>query len=310
MLKNKNILVTGGAGFIGSHLVDKLLENNNQIRVLDILLNGNKLSKNSKKCIEFINGDVRDKNTMNKVLKNIDYVFHMAAYLGVDDVAINPIETMEVESIGTQNLIKCSLKHDVEKIIYISTSGVYGKVEFENAVNEDFLVSPSSSYAIAKRFNEIYLKSISSKYDIDTFSLRYFNVYGPRQDQRMVIPRFFYQAMRNEPITVYGDGNQTRDFTYIDDTVLATLRVADKCKKNEIFNVARGIDTSIYDLAKLIIDITNSKSEIKNFKAPFLRFDFDVEKRCGDSSKLKKLTDFSPSTDLIQGLKLIYSNLI
>ena len=111
-----------------------------------------KLSKNSKKCIEFINGDVRDKNTMNKVLKNIDYVFHMAAYLGVDDVAINPIETMEVESIGTQNLIKCSLKHDVEKIIYISTSGVYGKVEFENAVNEDFLVSPSSSYAIAKRF--------------------------------------------------------------------------------------------------------------------------------------------------------------
>ena len=119
MLKNKKILVTGGAGFIGSHLVDKLLENNNQIRVLDNLLKGNKLSKSSKKCIEFINGDVRDIHTMDKVLKNIDYVFHMAAYLGVDDVAINPIETMEVESIGTQNLIKCSLKHDVEKIIYI-----------------------------------------------------------------------------------------------------------------------------------------------------------------------------------------------
>ena len=157
MLKSKKILVTGGAGFIGSHLVDKLLENNNQIKVLDNLLRGNKLSKSSKNSIEFINGDVRDKNIMDIALKDVDYVFHMAAYLGVDDVAKNPIETMEVETIGTQNLIKCSLKHNVEKIIYISTSGVYGKVEIENAVNEDFLVSPSSSYSIAKRFNEIYV---------------------------------------------------------------------------------------------------------------------------------------------------------
>ena len=310
MLSNKKILVTGGAGFIGSHLVEKLLKNNNEVRVYDNFLRGNKLDKKTQDEIELIDGDVRDFDKFNKHLDNIEYVFHLAAYLGVDDVAKNPLETMEVESIGTRNLVNSVIKKNkIKKIIYISTSGVYGKVEIDKAVDEDFLVSPSSSYAIAKRYNEIYLKSVSDKYSIDTFSLRYFNVYGPRQDNRMVVPRFFDQAINNKPITVYGNGNQTRDFTYIDDTIDSTVLIAEKCKGNEIINIAKGIDTSMNVLARSIIDVTNSKSTINNIESPTLRYDFDVEKRCGDSKKLKKLTNFIPSINLEEGLKKIYKYL-
>ena len=309
MLENKKILVTGGAGFIGSHLVDGLVKKNNEVHVLDNLLRGNKIDKRIRKNINFINGDVRNFDTIIKITKNIDVIFHLAAYLGVDDVAKNPIETMEVETIGTQNLVKASIKHSINKIIYTSTSGVYGKNEINDAVNEDYQVAPSSSYAIAKRFNEIYLKSITAKYNIDTFSLRYFNVYGLRQDNRMVIPRFFEQAIKNEPIKVYGDGKQTRDFTFIDDTIKATISIAEQCKKNETFNIARGVDTSMNELAQIIVNITNSKSEILHIEAPFLRYDFDVEKRWGDSSKLYKFTNFRPKIDLIDGLNNIYSNI-
>ncbi len=307
MLNNKKILVTGGAGFIGSHLVEKLIKKNNEIIVLDNLLRGNKLNSNIIKDINLIEGDIRDYNKILEATKKVDCIFHLAAFLGVDDVAKNPIQTMEVETIGTQNLVKACIQNNIKKIIYTSTSGVYGKNAIEDAVNEDYQVAPSSSYAIAKRFNEIYLKSVTSKYSIESFSLRYFNVYGPRQDKRMVVPRFFEQAIKNEPLTVYGNGKQTRDFTYIDDTIEATILVAEKCKENEIFNIARGMDTTMNELANTIIKITNSKSKILNVEAPFLRYDFDVEKRCGDSSKLNKYVDFRPKIDLVDGLKKVYN---
>ena len=307
MLKNKKILITGGAGFIGSHLVDHLLNLNINIKVYDNFLRGNKLSEFAKKNVEIIEADVRDSIKLDSSLKEIDYVFHLAAYLGVESVAANPIETMEVESIGTFNIVRSSLKHNIEKIIYVSTSGVYGKIEIDKAVDEDFLVSPSSSYAIAKRYNEIYLKSVYNKFKVSAFSLRYFNVYGPRQDDRMVLPKFFDQAINNNDITVYGNGNQTRDFTYIDDTVRSTLLIADLCNGSEIINIAKGEDISINELASEVISVTNSKSNIKNIEAPNWRYDFDVEKRCGDSNKLKKLTNYIPNTPLREGLEKTYN---
>ena len=310
MLKNKKILVTGGAGFIGSHIVEKLVKDGLKVRVYDNFLRGNKLDDSINKEIELIKADVRDKDKLDQSLKDINYVFHLAAYLGVDIVAENPLETMEVESIGTYNLVSSSINRGIEKIIYISTSGVYGKVEIDKGVNEDFLIAPSTSYAIAKRYNEIYLKSVSTKYNIDTFSLRYFNVYGPKQDERMVVPRFFSQALKNKPITVYGDGSDTRDFTYIDDTVRSTLLIAEKCKGNEIINVAKGDDISIQNLAKNIIKMTGSSSKIDNIKSPSHRFDFDPKKRCGDSNKLKKMTGYSPTTNLIEGLKKTYNHIL
>jgi UDP-glucose 4-epimerase len=304
---SNRVLVTGGAGFVGSHLVDSLIDRHYEVIVLDNLLRGNKLNKNSLNKCKFINSDVRNSTKVDETIKGCNYVFHLAAFLGVDEVAKNPKETMEIESLGTYNIVNSSIKHGIEKIIYISTSGVYGKSEFNKAVSEDFSVSPTSSYAIAKRFNEIYLQSVFKKYNLNTFSLRYFNVYGPRQDNRMVISRFLNQAMKNKIITVYGDGMQTRDFTFIDDTVKATIDIAEKCKGTEIINIARGEDITILDIAKEIIKLTNSNSQIKLVKSPKYRQDFDVEKRCGSSSKLNSLINYKPDTDLINGLKKTYN---
>ncbi len=301
----KKVLVTGGAGFIGSHLVEKLIDKGCKVVVLDNLLRGNKIRAKFLKKIKIIKGDIRNKKILRKAIKGVDIVFHLAAFLGVDEVASNPYETMNVEVIGTSNLVELSLEYKIKKIIYISTSGVYGKTEIEKSVKENFNVSPVSSYAIAKRFNEIYLQSISKNNSIITFSLRYFNVYGPRQDKRMVVPRFIEQAKNNKNIVVHGNGLQTRDFTYIDDVIFATIRIAEKLNKSEILNIARGKETNMIDLAKSIKKILNSKSSIKKIKVPSHRKEFDVERRLGNSSKLYKLINFRPKRSLNEGIREI-----
>ena len=307
---NKKVLVTGGCGFIGSHLVEKLIRLNYEVTVIDNLLRGNKLTNFSLKNSNFINGDVRDVTKINEITKKCDYVFHLAAYLGVEEVANNPKETMDVESIGTYNIVNAAIKNSCEKIIYISTSGVYGKVDFDKAVDENFLVSPASSYSIAKRFNEIYMQSIYKDYQIDTFSLRYFNVYGPRQDTRMVVPKFFDSTMKNKPITVFGNGKQTRDFTFIDDTVSSTIKIAEICKGNEIINISKGDDIQIIDVANKICKITRSSSEVLLVDTPQYRYDFDVDKRWGNSDKLFSLTGYKPDTSLDDGLSETYKYLM
>ena len=307
---NKKVLVTGGGGFIGSHLVEKLIKLNYNVTVIDNLLRGNKLTDFSLQNSNFINGDVRDEVEINKITEKCDYIFHLAAYLGVEEVANNPKETMDVESIGTYNIVNAAIKNNCEKIIYISTSGVYGKVDFDKAVDENFLVSPASSYSIAKRFNEIYMQSIFTDYQIDTFSLRYFNVYGPRQDTRMVVPKFFDSAMQNKSINVFGNGQQTRDFTYIDDTVLSTIKIAEICKGNEIINISKGDDSKIIDVANKICEITQSNSEVLLIDTPKYRYDFDVDKRWGNSDKLYTLTDYKPETSLDEGLTKTYRYLL
>ena len=298
----KKVLVTGGCGFIGSHLVESLINLNYEVTIIDNLLRGSKLTDFSIKNSNFINADIRDESAVNKAIQNCEYVFHLAAILGVEEVANNPKETMEVESIGTYNVINASIKNGCEKIIYVSTSGVYGKMDFDNSVSEDFNVSPTSSYAIAKRFNEIYMQAIFHDFQIDTFSLRYFNVYGPRQDSRMVVPKFFEKAIENQKINVFGNGNQTRDFTYIDDTVKSTILIAEKCHGNEIVNISKGEDVPIIEVAEKIKLISNSKSNIILSEVPKYRFDFDVEKRCGNSDKLFSLINYKPSTSLEDGL--------
>lgn len=300
--------VTGGAGFIGSHLTEKLLNNNFEVIVFDNLLRGNKLPNIND--VQLVNNNILDYQDLEKLTRNCDIIFHLAAFLGVDQVAQNPIITMETENIGTYNIVNAAIKNNIPKIVYASTSGVYGKTDMEQAVNEDFSVSPTSSYAIAKRYNEIYLKSVYQKYGISTFSLRYFNIYGPRQDNRMVIPRFFEQAMKNENIIVYGNGMQTRDFTYIDDTIDATFNIPNKCKGSEIINIAKGEDITMLELAKKIKKITNSSSEIKLVDNPSSRKDYEVEKRYGSSEKLLKLIGKKPDTSLEEGLLKTYEHVL
>lgn len=296
------ILITGGAGFIGSHLAEKLVKEGNKVTVLDILKNGNKLPKEILNDVNLIIGDVRDDDTVMKVAKGSEIIFHLAAVLGVDVVADSPVETMDTEYFGLKNAVKASLYNSIEKLIYASTSGVYGKAALVSALEEEFPVSPNSSYSIAKRFCELYLKSIYQEKKLDSFSLRFFNVYGPRQDNRMVIPRFLEQAELNKPITVYKPGTQTRDYTYIDDVVKSLIHVMNKLKGNDIMNVSNQKEYTVKQLAETIKELTDSKSKIKFLESPAGRNDYETERRFGSSKKLKKLIGYAPSTALNKGL--------
>ena len=300
-MKDQKILVTGGAGFIGSHLVEELCKNNDVI-VLDNLLRGNKIPKSILPKVNLIIGDIRDQATVMELSSGCSYIFHLAALLGVDIVADNPTETMDTEIIGMKNISKAALKN-AAKVIYASTSGIYGHSAIEKSVTEDIMVDPRTSYAIAKRYNEIYLAVLYEEKGLKSIALRYFNVYGQRQDKRMVTPRFIEQARRGEPLTIYGNGNQTRDFTFISDTIKSTIEVASKVSKFEIFNVANENEVTINTLAEKIVQLTNSKSQITKIDAPKKRYDYEVERRFGNSQKLENYIGFKPSTNLEEGLK-------
>lgn len=299
------ILITGGAGFIGSNLAKRLVKDGHQVVVLDSLLRGNKLEKETFSKIHFIKGDVRDFNTVVEASKGCDLIFHFAAVLGVDIVADNPVETMDVEVIGTRNVVTAAEINNIKKIMYASTSGIYGHSAIENALTEEVLVDPRTSYAMAKRYNEIYLASHSEEKGIDVISLRFFNVYGWNQDTRMVIPLFFEQAIAGKDITVFGTGKQTRDFTYIDDTIEACVRLMDM-KGCHIVNIANEAEWCIIDVAKQIQEITKSSSNLLFIEAPKKRYDYEVERRVGSSRKLLTLTSYKPETTLSEGLKRIY----
>ena len=300
------VLVTGGAGFIGSHLVDLLLKEGKEVVVIDNLSQGNKLSRQALKNIDLSIGDVQDFQLLNRAAKGCVQIYHLAALLGVDVVAKNHVKTMDVEAISMRNIVRVSNNHNVEKIIYASTSGVYGKADFDMIINEDFNVSPSTSYAMAKRFNEIYLKSLWIEQGISSVSIRYFNAFGPRQDERMVVPRFINQAKSNSPITVFGTGEQTRDFTYVIDAARVTIMLAEQTPPGcEIYNVCGKNEISIIKVAKKIKEFVNSNSEIKLLDTPKNRIEFEVERRSGNTAKLEQYLGKQSFLSFENGLKEI-----
>lgn len=301
-MKQSKILITGGAGFIGSHLTETLTNQGHEVVVLDNLLRGNKIPKATLRKIKFIKGDVSDKETVYRAAEGCDYIYHLAAILGVDIVADNPTETMEVEVMGMKNVGDAALVNKA-KIIYASTSGIYGHNAIEQSVTEDIMVDPRTSYAMAKRYNELYLAALHEEKGLDCIALRYFNVYGPRQDNRMVTPLFIEQALAGNPLTVFGTGEQTRDFTHIDDTIKSTILVGEQVTGFHIFNVANEKEETIFNLAKKIKAITNSDSEIKLIDAPKKRYDYEVGRRFGNSNKLYSFVGYKPDTQLKEGLE-------
>jgi nucleoside-diphosphate-sugar epimerase len=303
---SKKVIVTGGAGFIGSYLVESLVRRGDEVIVIDTLLRGNKIPHEILENVEFLKVDVRDKDQLLKLGKGVDVVYHLAAILGVDIVAENPVETMDTEVQGMYAVAQMAEKYGIPKIVYASTSGVYGHNALERSVTEDLMIDPKTSYAMAKRFNEIYLGALHEEKGINTIALRFFNVYGHRQDKRMVIPRFFDQAKNNEPISVFGDGNQTRDFTWIDDTIKSSIMLGDNVNGFEIFNIANEKEVRIGELAEKIIHLTGSESKIELVHASDKRYDYEVGRRFGSSKKLFDHIGYKPETSIDEGLGAIH----
>jgi UDP-glucose 4-epimerase len=303
------ILVTGGAGFIGSYLVESLVKDGKSVIVADTLLRGNKIPKEILKDVELHQVDVRDTDGIVKLGKGVDVIFHFAAILGVDIVADNPVETMDVEVKGMYSVAKSAEVNGINKIVYASTSGVYGHNALEKSVTEEITIDPKTSYAMAKRFNEIYLAALREEKGVSGIALRFFNIYGTRQDNRMVIPRFFEQAMNNQPITVYGNGDQTRDFTWVSDAVKSSILLAEKVEGFEIFNISNENELSIMELAQKIIKTCGSKSTVQLVNAPSKRYDYEVGRRFGSSAKLFKAAGYKPSTPVENGLKEIFESI-
>ncbi|HIP84604.1 MAG TPA: NAD-dependent epimerase/dehydratase family protein [Methanothermococcus okinawensis] len=250
------ILVTGGAGFIGSHVVDALIENNYNVTVLDNLSTGN--IENLNKKAEFIRGDIRDKNLD---FRDIDGVIHLGAQVNVRTSLEKPLYDCDVNTLGTLNILETMRRYDVEKIVFASSVAVYGDPKYL-PVDEEHPKKPLSPYGLSKYCSERYIELYSELYSIDYTILRYSNVYGERQDPRGeagVVSIFIESMLKGKAPTIYGDGHQTRDFVYVGDVARGTLMGLNW--RNKIVNIATGRETTINQLYTTIADTLNFKGK-------------------------------------------------
>ncbi len=260
------IVVTGGAGFIGSHLAEELAIKGHQVSILDDLSTGkiqNIKPLLRKGVTEFIEGSITDLSLLQRIFNDVDYVFHQAAIPSVPRSVKNPLPTHEANITGTLNVLLAARDNGVKKVIYASSSSVYG----QNPTlprTEDMPPNPQSPYAVTKTAAEYYCQVFHRIYSLPTVCLRYFNVYGPRQDPlsqyAAVIPRFTTRISQGQPPIIFGDGEQTRDFTFIKDTVEANILAAES-DATGIFNVGRGERVTINQLAELTARLMGSNIE-------------------------------------------------
>ncbi len=262
-MKNKNILITGGAGFIGSHIANELIDEN-KVTIVDNLSTGNikNLKNPEHDNLNFIKADISKVN-LDELTSGIDYIFHLAAMVSVPLSVENPTKCNEINLNATVKLLESAVKHDVKKIVFSSSSAVYG--ENKNIpLKETEPPMPTSPYAASKASCELYLKSFYESYGLNYTALRYFNVFGPKQDKNSpysaVIPNFISALLEGKQAEIYGDGEQTRDFVYVNDIVRANI-YACKSDYNGIVNVASGEKLTINQLYKIIKDALESDLE-------------------------------------------------
>jgi UDP-glucose 4-epimerase len=263
-LKNQKIVITGGAGFIGSHLAEELYPAN-QVIILDNLFSG-KLENIepflSYKQVSFIQGSVTDFSLLSAVFKSVDYVFHQAAITSVPRSLADPLNTDEVNIQGTLNVLLAARDNQVKKVIYASSSSVYGGNP-SLPQKEDLPLNPLSPYAVTKLAGELYCGVFTAVYGLPTVCLRYFNVFGPRQDPdsqyAAVIPIFIKKLMAKKPPEIYGDGEQMRDFTFVKDVVQANVLAAVSEITGPV-NVGAGKTTSVNKLAEILIRLTGNQT--------------------------------------------------
>ncbi len=292
------ILVTGGSGFIGSYIVKHLLENGHHVKIIDLKEPGIK-----NKNIEFVKKSILD-NITNEI-KGCDAVFHFAALLGVENSDKKPLETMKINLEGSVNVFKSAIDAGVKRMVYSSSSEVYGEPR-ELPIREDSVKGPVSTYGVSKLAAEIYAKAYNQEFETDIKIVRFFNVYGPKQENNWVVPIFLNKALKNEPITVFGNGNQTRCFTYVEDVAEGVLKVFEKGAKGEAYNIGNNQPTTILELAQIAKEMTKSKSEIikLGFGKETRLKEREIEYRIPDISKMKAI-GWQPKTMIKEGIKRI-----
>ncbi len=309
MGKKTKILITGGAGFIGSCLAEKLIENpDNYVVIVDNLSTGclDKLPKKPKDNWCFIKCDVNVYRDIAEVMlaNHFDYVFHYAAFVGVEATQAQPIRVLK-DLYGIEHIFDLCKNSGVKRVFFASSSEVYGEPVDLPQNEETTPLNSRIPYAVVKNVGEAYLRSYKKEYDLDFTIFRFFNTYGPKQSVDFVMSKFLSLAMQNEDIPIYGSGEQTRTFCYIDDNIEACVNAFYENEFiNDVINVGSDIEVPIVDLAKIIIDITGSKSQII-YRPPLP--EGDMKRRFPDTSKMKKLLK-RDVTSLKDGIRKIIEN--
>ncbi len=297
-------LVTGGCGFIGSHLCEAILERGGRVRVLDNLSSGHLHNIDPwRDRIEVVIGDIGQCDTVAKAMDGVTYVFHQAALVSVFDSVARPRLNHDVNVTGTLNVLMAAREHGVKRVVAASSAAVYGN-DPENPKHEGMVPSPESPYAIGKIAGEYYLRVFQSLYDLETVSLRYFNVYGPRQDPGSVysgvISRFVHALEQGQTPVVFGDGLQTRDFVYVRDVVQANMLVMhdDRVGRGEAFNVATGRSVTLLDLLRVLGERfgVSIRPDFQPVRAG------DIRESSASIKRIQHTVDYEPAYDLERGL--------
>ncbi|MCJ7570577.1 MAG: SDR family oxidoreductase [Candidatus Thermoplasmatota archaeon] len=301
-MKNKKVIVTGGAGFIGSNLAKKLATDNKTI-VIDNLSTGfieNIQEDIDKKHIDFVKGSITDLDLLKDVFKKVDYVFHQAAIPSVPRSIKDPVLSNNANVNGTLNVLVAAHYNNVKKVVYASSSSVYGDTP-TLPKKETMIPCPLSPYAVGKLAGEYYCNVFTGVYDLKTVALRYFNVYGPRQDPNgeyaAVIPKFIMNILDDKSPVIFGDGEQTRDFSFIDDVVQANILAAESSACG-VFNIAGGKRITINALADSIMKIIGKKIDVEYMDSRT----GDIKHSLADISKARDSFSFKPGFNIEKGL--------
>ena len=297
-------LLTGGAGFIGSHIVKRLVGEGAVVRVVDNLSTGQVARLENLRCsIEYVEADLADNLVSDEVVKDVDYVLHQAAIPSVQRSVCDPIGTNRANVTATLNLLESCRKAKVRRFVYAASSSAYGDTEVLPK-SEEMPPNPLSPYALQKLAGEHYCKLYYSLYGLETVCLRYFNVFGPGQDPHSeysaVIPKFISKLLINEPITVYGDGEQSRDFTYVENVVDANLLALQATKAcGKVLNVGCGERITLNTLIQLLEEIVGVKAKV-SYSAPKPG---DVRQSLADINLARRLLEYEPKVMVKEGLR-------
>ena len=299
-------LITGAAGFLGSALANRLAREGHNVRGLDDLSTGDPGVLSPE--IHFTRGDINDRPKLWTLLQEVDCVYHLAARVLVPESVLYPREYNHVNVGGTVTLMEAMRDVGVRRVVFISSGAVYG-IQAEQPVSEEALPDPQSPYAVSKLAAEAYVRTIGSLWGIETVCLRVFNAYGPGQHlppaHAPVIPNFLRQSLSAGTLVVHGDGNQTRDYVYVDDVVNAmTAASSVKQVEKRIINIGSGTETSVRQLVQLILDVTGQKPQVMFNQ----RDDRGPDRLCADITLARELLNYQPLINLETGIRLTLEN--